>query len=353
MPDLFDKPSVRIERIDESHARRSGDSLGILVGRLRRHQEFYPEIETWIRDRVIPGLKTGERIAYLGYREEKPILAAVLKQGESTKFCHLSIEDGFRGDHLGQLMFSLMASEVRHIAAEIHFTLPEGLWEAEHGFFRSFGFEAARPSPIQYRLFEEELRCSAPFSTVWNHVVAKLPTLLTSTAIAGYDLNEGVVLSVRDDLARAIMRGEKTVEVRRRFSERWAGRKASVYASGASQTLLGMVSISDVLRAGPDEIWERFGEEIGSGREEYSAYTDGCDSVFALRLTDPIEYAAPVPISQLSHLIGDVLHPPQSYSRFSRDDKWGQAISIAALLHGRWSGRVSALRSDGGRARRC
>lgn len=341
MLDLFQKPSVRIERIGAPQAQNGEDCLANLTERLREHEPFYPTISRWIKEKVIPGLKTGERIGYVGYRENEPILAAVLKHGASTKFCHLSIEDGFRGDHLGQLMFSLMAAEVRRNAEEIHFTLPESLWEREGGFFRSFGFEAAKTAPRQYRLFEEELSCSAPFSTVWTHVIDRLPTLLTSTSIAGYDLNEGVVLSVQDELAQAIMRGEKTVEVRRRFSKRWAGRRASVYAAGGAQTLLGMVTIGEVVRARPSEVWERFGKKIGCRFEDFDAYTAGCDEVFALRLVDPQAYEAPIPLSQLSHLIGEILHPPQSYSAFEKEDTWGQALSMAALLHGRRGSRIT------------
>lgn len=344
MLDLFSKPMVSIERVGELAARKGSDSLRSLQQKLCAHEDYYPAIDSWIERKVIPGLKSGERIGYVGYLNEQPVLAAVLKRGAKTKFCHLSIEDSFRGDHWGELMFSLMASEVRHTAAEIHFTLPEGLWEREKGFFQSFGFVSAASAVQQYRLFEHELRCSAPFGAVWKNVLHKLPRLLTSAAVSGYDLNEGVVLAVHERHARAIMEGEKRVEVRKRFSTRWIGRKASVYSAGGGRSLLGQVTIVDVVQDDPERIWERHGPDIGCTKSEFDDYVGADSRVFAIRLADPVSYEAPVPLTQLSHLIGEDLAPPQSYSAFRQTDKWGRAVSVAALLHG--SIRFSSVPMD-------
>jgi predicted transcriptional regulator len=230
-------------------------------------------------------------------------------------------------------MFSLMAAEVRNQAAEIHFTLPEGLWEREKGFFRLFGFESAGRATSQYRMFEEELRCSASFQSVWSSVVAQLPTLLTSASIAGFQVNDGIVLSLHDKHARAVMQGEKTVELRRRFADRWVGRNASVYATGPTSALLGTVTIDEVLKAEPDEIWDRFGSSVCCTRAEFDAYTGDRPFVYALCLSHPRPYEAPVPLSQLSHLIGEQVRPPQSYSAHSSTDTWGKALTLAAILH--------------------
>ena len=124
MLDLFPKSSVRIERLKEKDAKGGSDSLKNLVHHLHSHEEYYPGIGHWVKEKVIPGLRTGERVGFVGFRDELPVLAAVLKKGSRTKFCHLSIQEGFRGDGLGKLMFSLMAIEVRKTAQEIHFTLP-------------------------------------------------------------------------------------------------------------------------------------------------------------------------------------------------------------------------------------
>ena len=86
---------------------------------------MYPGIGQWYSDKVLPGLKTSERIGYVAFEDERPIASAVLKKGERAKFCHLRIHEDFRDLDLGQMFFTQMTLEARHIAKEIHFTLPE------------------------------------------------------------------------------------------------------------------------------------------------------------------------------------------------------------------------------------
>jgi len=340
MPDSHKMSHVRIQKVGGPDALRETDTLRVLCDRLRDHEHYYPAIKRWVSEKVVPDLKTGRRVGFVGFDADKPVLVAVLKHGSKSKFCHLSIESGFQGNRLGHLMFSLMAAEVRHAAAEVHFTLPEGLWEREKGFFQTFGFESVEVASSQYRLFEEELRCSAPFSKVWNCVLEQLPSLLTGTSIAGFQVNEGVVLSLHARHAAAVMQGLKTIELRKRFTSRWVGRSASVYAAGGLGSLLGTVTIGNVVKGDPRTIWDRFGTRSSCTRAEYDEYVGDRQVLFAIELSDPKAYEAPVPLSQLSHLLGEVLHPPQSYSAYSSNDSWGKALSLAAILHARFANHV-------------
>lgn len=336
---------VRIQKVVPSDALRKTDTFEILCDRLEEHEHYYPSIRRWISEKVVPDLKTGRRLGFIGLNGDAPVLVALLKHGSNSKFCHLSIESGFQGNQLGHLMFSLMAAEVRHAAAEIHFTLPEGLWEREKGFFQAFGFASVARASSQYRLFEEELRCSAPFSTVWSCVLEQLPKLLTSTSIAGFQVNDGVVLSLRANHAAAVMQGRKTIELRKRFTSRWVGRSASVYSTGGLGSLLGTVTIGDVVKGNPEDIWERFGTRMSCTKAEYDTYAGHGRAVFAIELSDPRPYQAPVPLSQLSHLMGEHLRPPQSYSTYSSDNVWGKALSLAAILHAKSENHLSLVSS--------
>ena len=325
---------IRIARVAEREARVRSDSVVVLEELLHAHETYYPGIRKWLEGKVLPGLRTGERVGYIGLNGERPILAAIVKRGALTKFCHVSVADEYRETRLGQLLFAMMAAEARHAAKEVHFTLPESLWEHKRLFFEGFGFEAATVASRQYRLFDRELRCSAPFTTVWSRIAEMLPTLVTDQLVAGYRINDGVVLAIKEPFASAVMSGEKRVEVRRRFSNRWSGRSASVYAAGGSGSLLGTVVIGRVIRADPREIWSQYGRDLWCTREDFDSYVGDRTEVFAIELEDPRPYRSPVSLSQLSHLTGEMLRPPQSYAAHSLGDGWGRALSVAALLHG-------------------
>ncbi|MFG1690559.1 hypothetical protein ACGF5M_00140 [Gemmatimonadota bacterium] len=331
---LFPRPSVSLVRIERDDARTESDLWRVFQELLHGHEEIYPDIRRWVRQRVQPGLKTGERRAFVGFCNERPVLTAVVKRGSQSKFCHLRISEDFQGNKLGELMFSLMAQEVRRESKAVHFTLPAGLWEKKKGFFSSFGFKTAKRAEVQYRLFEEELVCSSPFSEVWGSVLGRLPTLLNFFDVAGHERGSGVVLTVKEPHASAIIEGEKSIEIRSRFSPRWVGHRAGICVPGGGGWLIGSALIGDVTVARPEEIWSAFHDQIGCSREEFDAYCSDHEQVFAIQVLDPRPYLAPVPLTQLAHLIGRDMTPPHSYSRITKESGWDDALSVATLLHG-------------------
>jgi len=219
-------------------ARKRTDNLHLLGSLLSECSEMYPAIDKWYKDKVVPGLRTGERIAYIAFEGDCPIASAVMKQGEHAKFCHLRIHEEFRDEDLGRMFFTQMALEARHHAKDIHFTLPEGLWATHSEFFSSFGFESAVHSSRQYRSGEEELACSAPLSLVWARALQHLPKLVTKFQPSGYSLASDLILSLRPKYAEKVFTKQKTVEIRKSFSNKWVGKRAVVYATHPSSSLL-------------------------------------------------------------------------------------------------------------------
>jgi hypothetical protein len=165
---FFVKENFQIVRLAEGDVRCKTDHLADFEDLILSNQQMYPEIERWYKGKVLPGIKQDERVAFVGYLNEKPAVSAVVKKGNNAKFCHLRINEALRDSHLGEVFFSLMALEIRDLAKDIHFTLPESLWETKGQFFQSFGFRSAELAEAQYRLFYRELACSAAFPAVWS-----------------------------------------------------------------------------------------------------------------------------------------------------------------------------------------
>ncbi|MFX0203815.1 MAG: hypothetical protein ACFFCW_47560, partial [Candidatus Hodarchaeota archaeon] len=164
MDKLFSlKGNFQVVRLSEVDARACTDHLNKLRELILENEPMYPDIHKWFDEKVVPGLKASERVGYVGYLDEKPSVSAVVKRGEDAKFCHLRIKKDLQDIHLGEAFFTLMGLDIRGLAKEIHFTLPESVWEKEKGFFKSFGFVDAIKAGHQYRLFEDELRCSTDF----------------------------------------------------------------------------------------------------------------------------------------------------------------------------------------------
>lgn len=331
-----DSPPFKIVKLGESAARKQTDELKTLQAMLLESEPMYPAIGRWYNEKVLPGLKTSERVAYLAFENERPVASAILKLGEHAKFCHVRIHEGFRDLNLGQMIFTQLAFQARHQhgVADIHFTLPESLWNDKAGFFKSFGFEAAARSARQYRNGEEELYCSAPISTVWERALEKMH-LLNRFSPGGYSFSDKILLSMHPAYAELVFSGTKQVEIRKKFSKRWKGRQAVVYGTQPLGSLMGEVTLSEVSPGNPADLWARYSNKVGCSHEEFASYVGDAQQVFAIELSNLKPYVSPLGLPQISHLIREELRPPQSFIDVKMDQggAWSKAISVAGLLH--------------------
>jgi len=332
--------SFRIVRLGEADARCDSDELKTLTNLVGSSEEMYPSIRRWLREKVVPGLRSSERAAWVAYEGEEPIAAAVLKLGQDAKFCHLKIKRDLQDMDLGRLFFTLMTLEARHIAKEVHFTLPESLWESKSGFFQSFGFAQAFESSKQYRNGDAEFVCAAPLRVVLPAALGRLPALMRKFSVGGYALGGDLLVSMKPKYAERVLSGNKIVEIRKRFSERWVGCKAVLYSSSPQQAIVGEATVRSVSSGAPEDVWSRFQSGLGCTSSEFSAYVGPAQVVSAVELDDVFPYKEPVSLSQISHLLGleEDLKPPQSYCDLRLDKgqgAWANAAAVASVLHGR------------------
>ena len=335
MQDLFlQKADFRVVRLSDADARGDSNHLRELRELVLENEPMYPNIQKWFDEKVMPGLKASERIGYVGYLDEKPAISAVVKRGEAAKFCHLKIKEELQDFHLGEAFFALMGLEVNGFAREVHFTLPEGLWEKKNRFFKSFGFMQAVKVGHQYRLFEDELRCSSEFDKVWVSILEKLPKISRAFFMDGRSLDSALLMSIKAEHARKVVFGTKKVEIRRMFSKKWTGCKVSIYASKPESSLVGEALISKVVPGKPENIWERFHDQIGCTRDEYDKYTGSKSEIYAVVLENAKPFLKSIPLKEVSNLTKKKLRPPQNYYNLSNNTKWAEAVSMGALLQG-------------------
>ncbi len=328
------REDFRIVRLAEGDARCKSDHLADFRELILTNQGMYPRIEQWYRDKVLPGLRCDERVAFVGYLHEQPVISAVVKKGGDAKFCHLKIAESLQNTHLGELFFSVMALEIRDLARSIYFTLPETLWETKGAFFKSFGFTTVELANEQYRLFDRELRSEASFAQVWRAALEKLPKIAHLHSCGGFSPDNQLLLSVRPDYAQKIFSGKKTVELRRKFSYRWVNHRINIYASAPVMSLMGEARISRVVADHPNAIWSLYHERTGCSRAEFELYAENADILYAIELDEVKPYREWLPLVQMEKLVENALVPPQSYLTLEKNKPWAKAVSIAAYLHG-------------------
>jgi predicted transcriptional regulator/N-acetylglutamate synthase-like GNAT family acetyltransferase len=320
---------IAVHRLTQVDSKTQSDRWRTFTEFVLQNEEMYPAIEAWLNSKVAPQLGGANRRAFLLSDGEKPIASVVLKRGESSKLCHVRIDPSFQNRNLGTLLFCLLAHEIRSLANEVHFTLPETLWLEKEEFFRSFGFAESTVANQQYRLFDRELSCSAPFQTFWKQAEDQLPAIAQFLGTIGYVDVPRLLMSIRPKFARAIVAGDKSVEIRRSFSSRWIDQRICIYSSAPDRCLLGEATVLSVITGHPEEIWSSYRAQMGCSRTEFDDYARGKSRLAAIELGQATRYERPLPLSELRALNQGRFSPPQSYRAVREGDNFHSLLSVA------------------------
>lgn len=334
---------IRISSLTAEDAERASDEIKILKEQIAANDDKYPGIDIWFEKKVLTGLRSGERKAYLAFENEKPIAVAILKLGTSAKICHLNVSEEYRGGDLSQILFIQMTVEAARFANEIHFTLPTSLWELKHGFFESFGFSTIKKTFDDYRKNDDEMFCSASLRSVFFSSLKKIPKLLRNYCWGRGSSSNDLLMSIKPRFAEKIVEGNKTVEIRKKFSQKWVGHNAILYASNPYRSLIASATINAVTKSYPTDIWSRFQSQMGCSRADFENYAGTAPEVAAIELKNITPYAERISVNELSNILDDKLMAPQSYCEmsFTKNRSWLNASYLTTLLQ--WRSRMLCL----------
>jgi predicted transcriptional regulator len=123
------------------------------------------------------------------------------------------------------------------------------------------------------------------------------------------------IISIRPSHARAILKGSKTVELRRRIPPIVCGTRLWIYATRPLGAIVGTAMVDDIERGRPGDIWDIYHTEVGVSLAEFETYFDDTDEAIAIVLKS-VQSGTPVDIAQL-RAMRNGFHPPQVMVRIS------------------------------------
>lgn len=133
------------------------------------------------------------------------------------------------------------------------------------------------------------------------------------------------LLSVQPRFADALLDGRKTVEIRRRRAHLAQGSLCLLYASSPICALVGAIRVGSTDSGSPDELWRRWGDRTGLGRDEYNFYLRGSCLPCAIIVDGAERFIGPVALTDLRRR-QTAFVTPQSY-RFLDDDELSALVS--------------------------
>ena len=126
------------------------------------------------------------------------------------------------------------------------------------------------------------------------------------------------IISIYPPYADAILKGTKTVELRRRIPDVPSGTRLWIYATRPIAAVVGVVTIADVFRAHPRTIWMKHRKRTGVDHASFSAYFADADEAIAIFLA-MAHRIGPITIKQLRK-VRHKFHPPQVLLRLTEPE---------------------------------
>ena len=85
--------------------------------------------------------------------------------------------------------------------------------------------------------------------------------------------NNLLIISVKPEYARKILKGEKTIELRKCAPKR-VGKDGYIliYVTAPVKELWGIYKIENIIKENPNTLWEKFGKQTGITKQEYNDY---------------------------------------------------------------------------------
>ena len=120
------------------------------------------------------------------------------------------------------------------------------------------------------------------------------------------------LFSIRPEYAHLIVEGEKTVELRRRFTlNATAGALALIYCTSPTQAIIGFARIKKVELLPVDTLWSKHGKRARINEADFDSYFLGRDDGYAILFDKAVRFEKQIAASKLRKKFGFVA--PQSF----------------------------------------
>jgi predicted transcriptional regulator len=323
-----DSPVPHVLTIDN----RRTEALADLTSLVLECEHLYPGIDLWFNRKVLPGLSSGSRVAYVAYDGHRLIGGAVLRRGGNAKLCSLRIRNEYAGRGFGTGLFHLAALEASRLSSTLHFTAPEELALSEKIFFEAMGFRSLGGVEKHYRTGQGEHAFVAEIPSVLrrtNELVR--PTLLGADVGATAMGHHWMIMSIHPKYASLILDGKKTIEIRRQFSAGNVGMRMLIYSTHPKMALVGTAKITGASKVSGSNAETTICDEACVTAEEFKEYASSRGEVWAIRLAEVTRFPQPLQLKHLSEILQAKLRPPQSFEIIRRGSSWGRVADHLAM----------------------
>lgn len=143
--------------------------------------------------------------------------------------------------------------------------------------------------------------------------------------------NRTLLLSLKPRFAEKVLRGEKTIELRRVRPQRIGpGDTILLYATAPSALFVGFCRVTEVLLDSPKALWPRVQGLAGVTRNEYFRYFQDASSAIGIVIEQPVPFVDDFSLDDSRRYVPGFM-PPRSFRYVSGLDRELQDALSAAM----------------------
>ena len=139
-----------------------------------------------------------------------------------------------------------------------------------------------------------------------------------------------LMLSVKPEYAEKLLRGDKTVELRRVLPQRIErGDIVLLYATAPKAVFVGYCRVADILHDSPTALWPRVEGSAGVTRAEYFGYFRTATRAIGIVVESPVEFSGGISLDESRKYLPGFM-PPRSFRYLSGlDQRLRDALNAA------------------------
>ena len=137
----------------------------------------------------------------------------------------------------------------------------------------------------------------------------------------------GVLFSIRPEYVASILKGTKTVELRRKPLANNDVEFVLIYETAPTCAIVAVARLGQTLEGSPSRMWSQVSGIAGICRRGYRSYFDDVSTAFAFVLEDVAQLVSPIPLERLRAHWG-WQGPPQSF-RYVSVALRGEVVEIS------------------------
>lgn len=145
---------------------------------------FYPSIQSWFKNRVVPETSSGRRIIILLLQKNNVVGIAIAKKGKSTKLCSMHINDSLRNLGVGSYLLKNILDFAHHNNSKgIHFTMNEEINIGLESYFLKRNFRQVGWLSNKYIRGMDEFVWNGKLNHIKRDAITIVPGITTVSMI--------------------------------------------------------------------------------------------------------------------------------------------------------------------------